>query len=173
LLVLASACSTALPVESIYDDEVEPTLDAGVLKDAAVRDAAAHDAAVKDAGPLRDAAASPDAGPSHNCNKELPTAGFASLVTSDCERRTITRCANQIALDAELVRIALGCKLSRATNAVDLGFILNASGCPSQFRYGQAEVQGAVSNCIQTQLEKMRVDCRLDCAVARVSTNGR
>jgi hypothetical protein len=162
LTALAGACSSALPIESPYeDDEPEPVLDASRPVDAgAPRDAGAKDAAV-----TRDAGLSVDAGPGHNCAKELPTAGFASLVTTDCDQRLITRCVSQAALDAELVRLARGCKVSQIAN---LGFSLSSSGCPTQFRYGEAHVLGAVSNCIQSQLERLRFDCKLECAVVRV-----
>lgn len=178
--LLLTGCSTALPVDSPYDDDLPVDasapfdaslpVDAGTLADArpptdAGRDASAdagRDASV-DAG--RDAAV--DAGRPHDCATELPTRGVASLLTSDCTLRAVSDCNGQASLDRELERIGLAC-LGTQYRTANLGFTLGSTGCPTQFRYEQEFVRGSISNCIQAVLERTRFSCRLECAVVQV-----
>jgi hypothetical protein len=162
-VVLLSGCSTALFVDSPYDDDLTEQdatapFDASARADASTVDArvdAGRDAA-QDAG--RDAAV--DAGRLHDCTVELPQANFASLLTNGCATRQPTlSCVGQVTLDNRMDFIARKCGLPQAGRPADLGFVLGSEGCATFFLYDQAFVRGAISGCIQNELEQVRFDC--------------
>ena len=171
--MLPSGCSTALLIDSPYDEDEEMDRDAGAFDaggpvDASVildaRADAGRDAAV-DAG--RDAAA--DAGRPHDCAVELPTRGYASLLTGGCAMRPTTSCIGQATLDSYLDRAARSCGLPQSGRPADLGFTFGSDGCPTEFRFEQEFVRGMISACIQARLEQARFECwSTQCAVVRV-----
>jgi hypothetical protein len=158
------ACSTALLVDTPYDD-VEPDAEAGVALDAGrPRDAGSDAARPRDAGV--DAGADPSA--QRGCERGLPIEGFATLLTDDCARRSLRMCAGPRELDVALDEIAKRC---RVLNGVRVGFSLSSAGCPEQLRYDQASVRGATSQCLQGALEQLRFSCQGGCGLVRVGTS--
>ena len=158
------ACSTALLVETPYDD-VDSEPDATVLIDAGrLRDAGS----ARDAATTRDGGAGVfDAGSSGLCTLGLPVEGFATLLTSDCAMRSPRMCGGREQLDSELANIARQCRVS---SGVTLGFTLTSAGCPEQLRYDQMSVFGDTSRCIQNALERLRFTCVSQCGLVRVGS---
>lgn len=189
LPLLLGACSTALLVDTPFDDDPQPDastlVDAGVPQDAASpRDSgtsadsgAARDAGIRidggatrdsgtsaDSGASRDASVSPDVGFPRDCKRDLPSAGIASLLTDDCSMRPTLMCPNQTDLDRQFARLAAAC---RVPAKVTVGFVINASGCPELLTYDQRTVQGSPSLCLQTVLETVRLTCPNRCGLLR------
>ena len=96
----------------------------------------------------------------------VPTAGVATLFTNDCLMRRAQSCAGELTpqqfVNQRLSEIARKCG---SPDGVLIGVVLGANGCPSQLRYQDMRVFGAVSSCMQGILESDRYGCSLTCAL--------
>ena len=176
LPLLLGACSTALLVDTPYDDDPQPEAgalpDAGLPRDASVprdastpRDAGGSDAGPRDAGsveagpPPRDSGAGRDI--PLNCATDIPDDNFATLLVDDCASRPLLMCGTQSNLNNQLATLMRGCRIP---SNVTVGVQISSGGCPALLTY-VPRISANVSLCLQTVLETVRLTCPTRCAL--------